>query len=298
MSFADEIRADRLRKIGNVLEAARERIRDHNEDYPDHVWRYEEASHVELAAALLADLRPTLTEEDVSAAHDVIAEEVRDVLRRFVLDPHRYGEFAMLARHRFLIDFAKRGIYRKDGPLLWEVIGVEARPLPVRERETWRGDGDVPSFRLLVSIPAWMLATEYERRRAVHNALMTVGVRGAKQEKDGSYTGGTPIRRQPDIVAHSHTLIRYGIHGRREVGAISAAMAHPSTAERIRRYRCDDVGQLAMYVEPGADEHDASLPDPEPRAIEGGEEVPPPRKATSKARERVRSRKDVASGRD
>ena len=93
-----------------------------------------------------------------------------------------------------------------------------------RERDCWLGEDPVPWVRIILHLPCWLVATDYERERALHAILMGWAL---------SAGGDSLVRRRPDIVAHAATLGRYGADNLREAQAIQHAQANPVTELRV-----------------------------------------------------------------
>lgn len=109
--------------------------------------------------------------------------------------------------------------------------------VPREERSTWAAEGEPPAFRFRLSIPAFALATSDEIERALHELLVQCGVGDSG-----------PVKRRPDIVAHSATLARYGATDIHEVEAVACAMANPETRRAMLRFGFDpSTGQGVMW---------------------------------------------------
>ncbi len=109
--------------------------------------------------------------------------------------------------------------------------------VPREERATWPTDEEPPAFRFRLSVPAFALATSDEIERALHELLAQCGVGDSG-----------PVKRRPDIVAHSATLARYGATDIQEAQAVACAMANPETKRAMVRYGFDPVsGQGILW---------------------------------------------------
>ena len=79
-------------------------------------------------------------------------------------------------------------------------------------------------YRLVISLPWWILASPLEAERGLHELLCYCG--RASDAEDAK-----PTIRKPDIRTHAATLGRYGLSGDREATAIAHALAGPARAQ-------------------------------------------------------------------
>lgn len=116
--------------------------------------------------------------------------------------------------------------------------------VPAEERGAWPVEEDedgavleAPMFRFKLSAPAFLLATTDEIERALHELLCQCGLRE-----------GRPVKRKPDIAAHSATLARYGATRIREAQAVASAMRHPETRRAMVAFGFDPTtGQGILW---------------------------------------------------
>lgn len=111
--------------------------------------------------------------------------------------------------------------------VLEEAVAGRVKAVGVVDRMVWSGDGPAPAFRLELSLPWWLLASDEEQEHGLHAVIAACGM------DDG------PVIRKPDIVAHASTLGRYGIGGIRQAQAIAHAVAHPSHTRVLRDHGFD-----------------------------------------------------------
>lgn len=81
-------------------------------------------------------------------------------------------------------------------------------------------------YRLVISLPWWILASEKEVERGLHELLCYCG--RASDAEDAK-----PTIRKPDIRTHAATLGRYGLSGDREATAIAHALAGPARKQLV-----------------------------------------------------------------
>lgn len=134
------------------------------------------------------------------------------------------------------IRWTRKPIVVKD-LVLTEACAGRVKVVPLADRLAWTGSNDAPSFRLELSLPWWLLATEDEQERGLHAVIIACGHDGTK-----------PVLRKPDIVAHSATLARYGVSGIRQAAAVAHAQAHPSHTRILRDFGFDpETGQGLLW---------------------------------------------------
>lgn len=115
------------------------------------------------------------------------------------------------------------------------IVPAKASVIPEIQRQT-RSDG--AEWRVVVSLPWWIIASDYEREACLHHAFSYLG-RNGKTEK--------PCLRKPDIVGFASNFSRYGINDIRHAQAIAAAAAHPQTHDRLARWHFDLHGQGILW---------------------------------------------------
>jgi hypothetical protein len=156
-------------------------------------------------------------------------------------------EFELIRNEVIEIRWSTRPMLRRDLQSTEVLLG---RPKVVsdQERMTWPA-GEPPTFRLLLSLPAALLATEDELDRCLHGLLAAFGM-----------SDGRPVLRKPDVVGFAVTLARFGATGIRECQAVAGAMRHPETQRRMLEYGFDSAsGQGLLWAPRSARQLD--LPD-------------------------------------
>jgi hypothetical protein len=93
-------------------------------------------------------------------------------------------------------------------------------------------DYKVPHCVIALSLPWWLLATDYEREAALHDVLTRIG------------RGGTLDKR--DLVISEATASRYGVGARHHARAVHVAATHARTEVIVREWDADKHGQLVM----------------------------------------------------
>ena len=181
----------------------------------------ERAGDVRWAARSFGEAPAIVRNEDV-------VEAMPDVVGRLLTGLRQRPEFQTFEGHRIEIRWTKSVLTRRDG-LLVETVAGRSGVVPVGDRLAWSHNEPPPSFRFTLSLPWFVLASEDQRERALHELLCGCGVS----------SNGAPIRRQPDIVAHAATLGRYGVRSPREAVAVAHVIAHPSTLRVVRQFGFD-----------------------------------------------------------
>lgn len=185
---------------------------------------------VRAAAKLLRE-----SEAEAWYAHRDVADEwdvIGFTLERLRGDP----EFSTIAAELIDVRWSIGATVAKDLAHERVVMGRVA-VVPREERATWPTDEEPPAFRFRLSVPAFALATSDEIERALHELLVQCGVGDSG-----------PVKRRPDIVAHSATLARYGATDVQEAQAVACAFAHPETRRAMARFGFDPVsGQGILW---------------------------------------------------
>lgn len=120
-------------------------------------------------------------------------------------------------------------------------LKAKGRVLPVKERQTWTGEGDAPVYEVELSLAAWLLSNEEERTALLHRALMHV-------EERETPSGTKRLANRPKSVqGWAETIGRFGIADEREAQFVAAAQGHIKTAERLRQYGFEDGGQGCLF---------------------------------------------------
>lgn len=105
----------------------------------------------------------------------------------------------------------------------------KCKPTPKAYRECWTGEGPAPAFRLQLSLPYWILASDRARARLIHHEL---GHAGWKDD-------GDPTGRTHHIEEFADTIARFGLL-EESAGQALVALAiagHPETDIRTRPYQ-------------------------------------------------------------
>jgi hypothetical protein len=90
-----------------------------------------------------------------------------------------------------------------------------------------------PHGAVTLSLPWWLLASDYEREAALHDLLSRVGAGGVLDARDTLLT--------------SATVSRYGVGPRYHVQAVHAAATHARTDAVVRAWDADKNGQLILW---------------------------------------------------
>lgn len=219
----------RDREIAHQEAVAKARKLGQDEPRPD-LPRAGSPKWVRTAAKLLRE-----SEAEGWYAHRDVADEwdvIGLTLERLRGDP----EFQTIASEVIDVRWSIGATVAKDLAHERVVMGRVA-VVPREERATWPTDEEPPAFRFRLSVPAFALATSDEIERALHELLVQCGVGDSG-----------PVKRRPDIVAHSATLARYGAVDVQEAQAVACAMAHPETKRAMVRYGFDPAsGQGILW---------------------------------------------------
>lgn len=189
------------------------------------------ADWVKWAAAILDEegLGAWIRDRDLREAFEDLAGPI---LRRLRDLP----EFATWRTETLEIRWSRKPIVIRD-IVLDDPVAGRVKVVPPADRETWLGEGDAPAFRLELSLPWWLVASEDEMERGLHAVLAACGMRDDR-----------PVLRKPDIQAHASTLARYGVSGVRQASAVAHAQAHPSHTRLLRSFGFDpDSGQGLLW---------------------------------------------------
>jgi hypothetical protein len=196
--------------------------------------RVGEPKWVEWAARILAraGLPQWLRDRDVRAALD--EDLVGPLLQRLLSWP----EFQDIEGWPIARRWTRSVIGRKDF-VSTEVVAARPKVVDVGERQAWEGTGSAPAFRLQLSLPWWLLATELERERGLHEAIAYFGIVDSK-----------PVLRKADIIGHACTLGRFGVRSVREADAVFHAQRHPSHELILREWGFDPITGEGQRFQP------------------------------------------------
>lgn len=137
-------------------------------------------------------------------------------------------------------------VWRKSaGKSAGAVVLGTCKPIGKRERQTYRGEGPSPWWRLTLALDVWILLTTEERWRLVHHELMHATV---KEDAEGAIVG--PSGRPHDIEDFAATVARYGLGSELQARFVAQTMARPKIAEEMRRtWQVDPVtGQGLLFA--------------------------------------------------
>lgn len=239
----DDIEAGCVAVTGRVREridwhesAVRDARARGQEDPPSDLPRVSSAYWVGWAAEILVEhgVPSWLRDADVRESFEDLAGPVLRRLRGF-------DEFRTWSAEVVEIRWSKKPIVVKD-LVLTEAVAGRIKAVNEADRMTWSGEGPPPAFRVELSLPWWLLATEDEQERGLHAVLASAGMDDDK-----------PCLRKPDILAFSSTLGRYGVAGVRAASAIAHAQAHPDHRRRMREYGFEVGTGQGLLWGPAAD---------------------------------------------
>jgi hypothetical protein len=147
---------------------------------------------------------------------DVIAVDA--MIDRLIAD---CTEIDIESAHAAQVDVVWR--VKAAGSMGMVVLGT-CKPVGKRERQTWRGEGPAPLWRLTLALDVWCLLTEQERWRLVHHELMHATYKGSGK--------ATPGGRAHDIEEFAATVARYGLMTETQAQFVGQAVAREELAER------------------------------------------------------------------
>ncbi len=126
-----------------------------------------------------------------------------------------------------------------DGPITRTLLGRAEKSKPI-DLETFP---NAKPFRLVLSIPYWLVATEAQRSAALHDLMCRFGRKEAKDEALGA-----PVLRKPTVAVFAATIGRFGVVDSSQAQAVAHAMAHPETKATLREHKFDPVtGQGILW---------------------------------------------------
>lgn len=172
-----------------------------------------------------------LSEEDVLGCEETTARPEIDTLLTL-------PEFQALREGREIeVRWTTKMIALRDALYTLPRLG-RAKVVPEVDR-AWEGGPELaPHFRLELSLPWWVLATEDERLHALHDLLMYFDAHKADQ----------PRLRKPDVIAHAATLGRFGVLDLRQARAVLHARRNEDVDAQLRSYGFDaQTGQGVMW---------------------------------------------------
>jgi hypothetical protein len=182
-----------------------------------------------------AGLPAWVRNEDVIAALD--DDLAGPVLQRLLELP----EFAHLDGVPLEIGWSPKACQRKDVVSTEFKVG-KIKAVSKKRRQLWPPEaGDAPDFELELSLPFFLLGTEPEIERGLHELLAACVFQGEDDE---------PTLRKADISTYASTLGRYGISTPREAQAVAHAMAHPATPQQLRDFGFDPETRQGLLFAP------------------------------------------------
>lgn len=175
-----------------------------------------------------------LRDEDVQAA---LGEDLAGPVIAALLE---LQEFAHLDGIPLEIGWSPKSCQRKDVVSCDFKVG-KVKAMSKKRRQLWpREAGDAPDFEIELSLPYFLLATEDEIERGVHELLAACAFKGEDDE---------PTLRKADISAYASTLGRYGISTPREAQAVAHLMAHPAITQQLNAFGYDPAsGQGILFT--------------------------------------------------
>lgn len=132
------------------------------------------------------------------------------------------------------------------------IVKGSCRPIPKAERELWEGDGDLPLWRITLSLPYWLLMDEYERRELIHHELGHAQAKVLESEQEGAPVEIVPNGEGHDYETFYPTKARYGAGSPFEARLLFEAVTHPRTKAYLAQQRLNiETGEGRLYpVEP------------------------------------------------
>ncbi len=123
------------------------------------------------------------------------------------------------------LKYERDSVLRKISPIQVIIIPEMSRSLYTKK-----------TYQMVISLPWWMCATQYEREREVHKGFCQM-----------KYSTFEPEIRKPDVVGYGQNLALYGSSDVRELQAIVAAYHHPDTQQRALDFGFDSLGQGLLW---------------------------------------------------
>jgi len=118
--------------------------------------------------------------------------------------------------------------------------------IPLKEREMWSRGGIVPYWRLTLSLPYWLLASDIERYRLIHHELCHAEL--VEEELPDGELVPKPTATGHDMEEHLSTLARFGARDVEQAALLFAAIMHPRTRQIAQDERWDPrTGQGIMF---------------------------------------------------
>lgn len=173
-----------------------------------------------------------IRDEDVQSALD--EDLVGPVMARLL----ELQEFAHLDGIPFEIGWSPKAALRKDVICCDHKVG-KVKAVSKKRRLLWpREAGEVPDFELELSLPFFLLATEQEIERGLHELLAPCAYKLENNE---------PTLKKPDISSYSSTLGRYGVSTPREAQAVAHVLARPHVRHELAVFGYGPDGQGILF---------------------------------------------------
>lgn len=180
---------------------------------------------LEALAGILADCPRRYWSADLLG--DLEGCDVADIVARVVRLPER----SHLSGRTIDVVWRRRHATRQG-----QVVLGKAGPTPRKDRDLGAGD-----FRVELAFDAWCLLTPEERERLVHHELGHCRV-----------ADGLPAGHGHDVEEHADTVARYGLARPAHGQLVAEAMAHPTTAKRLREWGFDPATGQGLLFGAGA----------------------------------------------
>lgn len=169
---------------------------------------------------------------------DLVAALGEDLVGPVLQELLELQEFGHLDGIPFSIGWSPKACVRKDVVSVDNKVG-KVKAVSKKRRLLWPAEaGDVPDFELELSLPYFLLATEDQIERGVHELLAACAFQGEDDE---------PTLRKADVQTYASTLGRYGISTAREAQAVAHAMAHPALSRQLAAFGFGEDGQGILF---------------------------------------------------
>jgi hypothetical protein len=234
---SDEIDRLRRREEDAHEEARRKAAKAGQREPLADLPRAESSKWVRTVAKILRDVGDGAL--DGWLTHEVVQATFGEGLVDHVLDRLRaWPEFEHIEHVGVQIRWSLSAMTVRDVVEERAILG-RVKVIPLAERLTWAGDGEVPWFRLDLSLPCAILAETDELERHLHHLLAHMAT-----------TERGPVLRKPDVVGFASTLGRFGIESPREAQAVAHAMRHPTTTKKLAEFGYDPKSGQGLLWSP------------------------------------------------
>lgn len=131
-----------------------------------------------------------------------------------------------------------------DGPLVRTLLGRAS----VAKALDMELNPDIPPFRLILSLPYWIAATEAQKSAALHDLIVRFGRKGGERNEDGAIVElGIPILRKPTVTMFAATIGRFGLVDSFQAQVIAHAIAHSETKNKLQEYSFDETSRQGIF---------------------------------------------------